>query len=419
MIVQKILVGNNKSINQKNYIWNMIAGILNASEAIILSFAIMRITGLEDAGILTMAFATANLFVTIGKYGVRNYQVTDMEGISFSTYKYARYITVMIMIAISLGYIINGVLNRGYTFYKSGCIFSMCLILAVEAVEDVYAAKYQRMGRLDIGAKFFIIRWLGILSSYTVVLIVTRNLLIASVNAVCISLVIFEICKYMVEPQVHDTEKKTSIYKLLKECLPLCVSMFCSYYICNAPKYAIDKYMSDTEQASFGFVAMPVFAVRLLSTFIYQPIVVQLSDEWKNKEYKKVNIRVKRQIVMIGLLSLVCVLGAYFIGIPILSALYNTDLWGYKTELLLMVFGGGMLAMVNFLELLLIIMRKQKSIIICYLICSLSAMICFPFGATRYQTCGVAAIYNLIIATLMILLGILTIKCFKNAEKVG
>ena len=50
---------------KKDYVFNTIAGLIDASEAVIISMIITRTTGLTDAGYVTIAFAVGillNLF---------------------------------------------------------------------------------------------------------------------------------------------------------------------------------------------------------------------------------------------------------------------------------------------------------------------------------------------------------------------
>lgn len=86
---------NNSAYYKSNFIWNTLAGLVNAAEAVILLMVVGRTNGLEDAGVLTIAFAIGNLMMTIGRYGVRNYQVTDVEDrLSFGSYFTHRICTV-------------------------------------------------------------------------------------------------------------------------------------------------------------------------------------------------------------------------------------------------------------------------------------------------------------------------------------
>ncbi len=82
------------------------AGLVNASEAVILLMVVGRTNGLEDAGILSIAFATGNLMMTIGRYGVRNFQVTDVEEqLPFPVYFTHRICTVLCMGMAAVAYL--------------------------------------------------------------------------------------------------------------------------------------------------------------------------------------------------------------------------------------------------------------------------------------------------------------------------
>lgn len=401
---------NVKNPQRANYIWNILAGLLNASEAVLLSMIITRLLGLSDAGIITIAFTTANLFSTIGKYGGRNFQVTDNENrYTFKNYLWVRIITVCLMIIISLSYCVMGMLERSYTIYKAGTIFAMCMILAVEAIEDVFWGLYQKNGRLDIGAKLFIIRWGGILAIYAIGICLIKNLLITSVIAFFGSVVLFYLCNRTIYPYFVSKEKQLKLGNLLKDCFPLCVSAFLRFYISNAPKYAIDKYLTDEIQACFGFVSMPVFVINLFSEFIYQPLIVNLVIEWDKKEYFRIIQRIQKQIFIIFSFWLICLAGAYMIGIPVLSLLFHADLSHYKYELLLMLSGGGLLAITSFFVVILTIMRKTKNILVSYITAAVIGYISFPLAVLRSGTVGASVLYAAIMFLLTLLLGMFII----------
>lgn len=62
------------------------------------------------------------------------------------------------------------------------------------------------------------------------------------------------------------------------------VQIFLSFYIGNAPKYAIDSILNDGLQACCGFIAMPVFVIGLLNNFIFNPMISRMSFMWSEKE---------------------------------------------------------------------------------------------------------------------------------------
>ena len=119
MILKKFL-NNSKNIERDSYIWNMTGSMLNAFQSVIFLMIITRAVNLYEAGLFTIAYANANLFLNIGKYGVRTYQVSDVnDQFSFKEYKISRYITSVLMMAVSLAYVLIASYANGYTKEKS------------------------------------------------------------------------------------------------------------------------------------------------------------------------------------------------------------------------------------------------------------------------------------------------------------
>lgn len=57
--------------------WNTVAVSADALQSTVILSAIAYKLGIENAGIFSIGYALANLAATIGRYGGRNYQVTD------------------------------------------------------------------------------------------------------------------------------------------------------------------------------------------------------------------------------------------------------------------------------------------------------------------------------------------------------
>ncbi|MCR5508195.1 MAG: lipopolysaccharide biosynthesis protein [Lachnospiraceae bacterium] len=401
---------------KKDYISNTIAGLINAGEAVIISMIITRTTGLADAGYVTIAFAVGNLLMTIGKYGVYGFQVTDRKGIyPFSVYLKTRIITVSAMLLSLAGYLVYGHYVLGQSRDKMYIILFIGLIYAIEAFEDLIKAHCQYVGRLYVGALMFIIRWSAIMITFAITLIITRSTPAALGYSLAVSLITFIICYYLFiirnrslyfpEPDgdVRAGSGHPGVINLLKDCLPLFLSLFLSFYIVNSSKYAIEKYMDAEAQACFGFVAMPVFVIELLNCFIYQPQLASLTDDHNSPDNTRFKSRILKQYLIILILTVLCLTGAYFIGIPFLSALYDTDLYSYRNELLILLTGGGFLAVSGFQNAILTIMRRQKYLLWGYLPVSVLAFFFVDPAVKKYGTIGAAFSYLSLIAILCIL----------------
>ena len=71
----KTFLLNDKNIEKSSYIWNMMGSLFMAFQSVIMLMILTRTVGLVEAGIFTIANANANLFLTVGKYGMRYFQV--------------------------------------------------------------------------------------------------------------------------------------------------------------------------------------------------------------------------------------------------------------------------------------------------------------------------------------------------------
>ncbi len=383
--------------NGNGYIWNAMAGVMNAAEAVILSMVVTRTNGLADAGILSIAFAVGNLMMAVGKFGVRNYQVTDLKGtFSFSDYFYARIATVGLMAVFSMAYLWYCVQEKGYYVSKTAVILAICFIYATESIEDVFWGLYQQKQALDTGAQLFIIRWAAILSVFILVLVKNQNLCLASVCGAITGAVVCLFCQVCVFHRFSEKMGRMRpmvVYQLLKQCFPLFAVSFLSFYVINAPKYAIDRYLSEEVQACYGFIAMPVFVIGLLNSFTYQPTLVQLALEWKEGRSGSFRKRTQRQCLILAGLTLICLTGAFFFGVPVLSLLYGTDLGDYKIQMLILLFGGGIYALAGYLCVVLTIMRKQRMIMYGYAAVAAIAAGFSNLVVRRYAVTGACVFY--------------------------
>lgn len=418
--VMKCIAGQTK----QDYIWNTVSGIINAAEAVIMSMIVTRATGLTDAGILSIAFAIGNQLTSVGKFGMRAYQATDVENVfSFSVYLKSRIITTALMLLSTIAYLLYGYIRLGYSHDKIGVIFAICMIYAVEAAEDVIWGYYQQRDCLYVGAKMFCYRWIGILVVFPFVLHFTRNMMltlqICFLFSVFIFIALLKLTFHFVSGEklsfsIMRNGSLKEVYRLLKITFPLFGIAFLSFYVNNAPKYAIDAYLPDEIQACYGFVAMPVFAIGLVNSFIYQPVLVPMAVEWKQGQISRFSVRIKKQLVMIAVITVVSIAGAYVLGIPFLSFLYNTDLSGYKRELLILLSGGGFLAGSGYLSVILTVMRCQKSLLWPYCLVSLVAFIGLNKIVCEYGTVGAAVYYLFLMMLLCFIYGLLLVYKLKR-----
>ena len=402
----KFFVLNSKNIERDSFLWNMIGGMLDAFQSVILLMVLTRTIGLVASGIFTIAYANANLFLNIGKYGMRNYQVSDVrEQFSFREYLYSRWITTFAMIIVSVAYVIYMAQTRDYSFEKSQCIIWMCLYKVSDSMEDVYHGEYQKSGRLDVAAKAKTIRMISTIVLFAVALIVSKNLLVSLVITTCVTTVIAIVFIVWTYPTFRkkETYNFKKIGLLLWNCFPVFAGAFLSFYIGNAPKYAIDAQLSDELQACYGFIAMPVFIIGLLNGFILNPMLYKMSCLWSEQKKKAFIEKTVLLSLTVLVITVVCIAGAYICGIPVLSWLYNTDLSPYKMELLILLVGGGFLGLSGVLNAVLTIIRCQNALLVGYAMVAVLAFFMSDSFVQRYGMMGASVLYAGLMAILCVI----------------
>lgn len=405
MKISKIL-SNSSNVERDAIIWNMIGSMIMAFQSVIMLMILTRTLGLLDAGVFTIAYANANLFLTIGKYGMRNFQVSDVKGqFDFEVYKKSRLITSILMMVVSGIYVVYAGNKNGYTLQKSMIIIWMCIFKMVDAVEDVYHGFLQQKGRLDIAGKAMTIRLVITITVFAITVIISNDLLFAliiSTVATMALMIYLTQCSYKTVRVGEHKNGGSNVWKLLRLSFPLFLGSFLAFYIGNAPKYAIDSILSDELQACYGFIAMPVFVIGLLNNFIFNPMIHKLSVIWEQRKMGQFYRIVAEQIGVIVGITIVCIAGGGLVGTPVLSVLYNTDLTPYKMELIILLLGGGFLALSGFLVTVITIIRFQKYIVAGYGIVAFFAFYLSPAFVKQYAIMGAAMLYLILMVLLCI-----------------
>lgn len=411
-----------KNIERDGYIWNMLATTIMAFQSVILLMILTRVIGLADAGIFTLAFANANLLLNIGKYGVHNYQVSDTKPMfTFGDYRASRWITTVAMLVASVIYVLVYAATANQPTEKLWIMLWMCFFKTIDAMEDVYFCLYQQKGRLDIAGKLMTVRLILTVLFFIACLLIFRSLLVTLILSTVFTILVFLLlnipCRACFKEEMREKPNGRRVWSLMLRCAPLFLIFLLSFYLTNAPKYPIDRFLSDEAQACYGFISMPVFVVGLMGNFLFNPMIRPLSDKWEQKEIGWFGRQMLKQALIVTGITVVCVVGAYWIGIPVLSLLYGTDLGAYRGELLVLLASSGFLALSNQLMTALTIVRRQTRLLIGYGACSVLALVMAPMLVRRYEMMGAALLELIIMFALCVLFVLMLLREMRKAKR--
>ena len=403
-------------IGKQSVFWNMMSSGLNSIVSMLLLWVVTLLNGVSDAGIFSLGFSTSQMMLTIGNYGMRNYQATDVTNkYSIKVYEASRIVTNIIMMVSVLGF----VWFEGYYFEKALITILLCLLKVTDAFDDVYGGYYQVKGRLDIAGKIMSIRIGAYVLGFILTLIFTHSLILSCLISIIISSIVLIVLIHstkIIIPLEKPSFQWNRIWNLLTECFPLCISAFLLIYMGNAPKYAIDTYLTAKDQAYYTYLFMPCFVTNLFVGFALQPLLVRLSKSWVHKEYRKF-IKLCGLIFAGALIiSTIIIIGGAILGCPILSIVFGVSLSAYINVLVVLLIGGAFFAFAVIEQVILTVMRRQVYLLVGFGIASAIAMFISGILVKKFALLGAAYAYTISAGALFLVLAFM-IFIFLYLEK--
>lgn len=352
--------------NKKNTLWNMIGSGTFSMTSFVLLVVVSRVFGIERAGDFGIAQSISQMLYIVGLFGANTYQMTDYkEKYKFSTYFSVKLLsnTLMMLCAISIAIVYKD-------WVRAFLIVGMSVYMCVYSFADLYQCFFFQKNRLDISGKSLFLQ--SIISSiiFIVVSWITENIFGAIIGMIIGNLVVSYLYSVRIYNDYEKIENAVEINDktkaLLKEVLPLFVSLFLMNIMTNLSKYFIDYYETQIITGIYNTLFVVFAVINLFSGFIFKPALNQygkLLAENKIYEYVK---KLAKQVIIVVSFTLMAALGGYVIGTVVLSWIYNVDLTQYKLELALICIGGGEIAFSSLLYYQLAILRKQTFIMIGY-----------------------------------------------------
>ena len=378
---------------KKAFLWNMIGSTCYSGSSFLYLLVVTRICGATLAGFFSLSYATAQLLLQVGRYGVRTYQATDLNRkYSFSEYKLSRIITCGLMMLF-------GIIYSSYSFSGEYIIISIFVIMMkmIDAVEDVFHGNLQQNYHVEQMGKALAIRNVYSAVFFTGILMATKSLYITCTATAVTSLILclavnsWFAQKYG-EPAGSDATENTvsnklrHVLELLKICTPMFIGTFLSLLLYNVPKYAMANVMTDEYQTYYSILFMPSFVITLMCEFVFKPTITTIAQLWWENDLKKFVMYVLRIIAIILVCCAGIVVAGHLIGRTLLEIIYGVDLSPYKLQFIVLLTGGGIGAEVYMIYNILIAIRWGKCMLPVY---SLTAVITIAAARAMVNQWGI------------------------------
>lgn len=325
---------NERKIFLKNFIWNIMGTGLNSFNSLFFLIIVTRINSINDAGIFSIAYSTALILYTIGLYSGRLCQVTDIENkVKDKDYIVNRIITCILMIIIAIIFVVI----KQYSPYKMGVFVLLCVYKATEAFSEILYGIMQKSDLLYRSGQSLTIKSLGGLLIFFIIDYVTHNLIFACSAIIVLNIItilIFDcivVCKKLID--FNTNVNMTNVWHIFKTEFFVFANSFAGIYVLNAPKYAIDSYLTEDIQAIFGYIMMPATVITLFTQFVFMPYLNQMRQMYEQKQIKALEgiaFKIKMAVLAFGIFATVA---AFVIGPEVLSLIYGEELRPYRMNL--------------------------------------------------------------------------------------
>lgn len=345
------------------FIWNALGSTMNAAMTVLLTIVTAQVLDADASGILSLAFGIAFIFSSIATFEVRVYQVTDRQNrFAFADYLGMRCLTGAVGVLCCAAYVwaMHDDVN------KELIILFVCLFKICEAFSDVFQGLFQGRERMDIAGKTMFLHTLTATVAYAVVLFITRSAVAGAFSMLLVSLAMLLLFDFphsrQYVPSVRLRLSRETVKGIARECGTLALSTLMMLYVANAEKLIIDQQIP-AQQAVWTALFMPAAFINLFAQFAFKPMLTGLTDAWNSGERRAVLTTTLRMCSWIAILTAGTVVAGELLGLPMLEMLYTIPLQAFKAEFGIILLGGGFNALGTFLWHMLIVFRKQKSVL--------------------------------------------------------
>ena len=396
-------------MKKRDFIWNMLGSGIYSLATVIFVMLARRLVGEKAGAEFYMAFTTGQMLLTIGYFEIRPFQVTDVShqyepGVYFGFRCLSSALMFLCGIAVGAVYVINGRADMA----GFGLIMAMCLLKLFDGVADVFEGEFQRNDRIDISGKSMAFRTLATMAVFSAAAYLTRNIYAASAAATVTGLAgaaaVAVVWNFRFE-KIKVSMNPAKMRELFNNTILLFIGSAMCMWLWNGTKYIVEWNLTEHETLVYGIVYMPTMVINLGSSFIFKPMLTTLARHYERQDIVSFGKLIGVLVALVCGITAVTLAAGAWLGVPVLSWLYDLEIAPYRGVMLMLIGAGGFNAVSILFYYALMVMRKQKQIFVGYTISFLVSVIA-PVCLVKYiGIMGAAVAYMVVMLLLTVLFG--------------
>jgi O-antigen/teichoic acid export membrane protein len=297
----------------------------------------------------------------------------------------------------------------------------LCIFKATEAFAEIIYGIMQKQDLLfRVGQSLTIKSLVGIIV-FLLVDLLTHNLILACLSMIVINIATIIIFDFiLISKKLIDNTTKvnfSNVLAIFKSEFFVFANSFLGIYVLNAPKYAIDRYLTEELQAVYGYIVMPGTVMVLFAQFVVLPFLNKLKELYASKDFNGFKAIIRKVRLCVIAFGIFAVLSAYLLGPEVLGIIYGENLKDYRLDLTLII-GAYIFYSISYVNLVVLTtMRTTFSQFIVYVITALIAMIGSNVFVQAFGVKGGAISCAVTLILQFVMYTILTTVTLKKVEK--
>ena len=312
-----------------NMLFNTIGTFTYFATQWLLTVFVVRLSGFENAGFLSLAISVTAAPATIGLFNMRSYQASDLSAeYTDHDYIYSRVVTNVLSFFIC-GLIVFIYRYQGINMYA---ILAFMVFRIIEGTADVYYGIEQKKQRMDHTGISMATRGILGLVVFSILISITQNIIISILGMSFISLLIILFYDYRVTKRLIQSKQKLnskSITSLLQTCFPLALVSFFTSLSLMLPRIYLERYHGPEIMGIFFSLTSPAIIIQLAAITIFAPLVPTLTRSYNTRDFSKIKRDLKRFLILFVGASIVVLLGAIVLGRIGLILLFGSGIEPY------------------------------------------------------------------------------------------
>ena len=319
--------------NIKNIFFNTVGNMAYLGAIWLISILVVKLSNFTNAGMLSVAMSTSNIYISLASYTARLYYAADIEEkYSDSQYFTFRFLTTTVSLILCIGIS----LFIGYSIQQFLVIVLFYIYKVEEMLSDILIGTMQRKDCLYKGGITITVKAIFSLLAFIIILLFTRNLIFALIAIDIVGGLVLILGDYRIacdlsgEVIIIDLKKYKPILNLLVICFPLFITGLCYNIIPSLPRLVFERMYTAEEMGYYSSISTITVLISTAVNCIIVPLIPTLSTYYKQKDKKKFSNLSWGTGGIIVCLGIICILLEHLFGNWILKILFGSEILPYE-----------------------------------------------------------------------------------------